>query len=77
MIVIATLTDENKIEFFKFLNGDKSILDLEAFIYSKSELEQQLDSETYLELINLNFREKYNKVELNDLIKNKIIESST
>jgi len=75
MIVIATLTDENKIEFFKFLNGDKSISDLEAFIYSKTELEQQLDSETYLELISLNFRDKCNKAELYDLIMSKIIES--
>lgn len=71
---MKTVSDKNKIEFYKFLNGDKSVEDLENFIYSQPDLEQQLDSETYLNLIKLNFKDKYDKAKLQDLIKNRIIE---
>jgi hypothetical protein len=69
-----TVSYTNKIEFYKFLNGEKSIEDLENFIYSQLDLEQQLGNETYLNLIELNFKDKYDKVKLSDLITNKIIE---
>lgn len=71
---MKTVSDKNKIEFYKFLNGDKSVTDLENFIYSEPDLEQQLDSEIYFNLIELNFKDKYDKAKLPDLIKNRIIE---
>jgi len=71
---MKTVSDNNKIEFYKFLNGNKSVEDLENFIYSQPDLEQQLDSGTYLNLIKLNFKDKYDKAKLQDLIKNRIIE---
>lgn len=71
---MKTLSDNNKIEFYKFLNGDKSVEELEKFIYSQSDLEQQLGSETYLSLIELNFKDKYEKAKLIDIIRNKIID---
>ncbi len=33
--IMTTVSDNNKIEFYKFLNGDKSVVDLEYFIYSQ------------------------------------------
>ena len=71
---MKTVSDNNKIEFYKFLTGEKSIEELENFIYSQPDLEQQLGSEIYLNLVGLNFKDKYDKVKLSDLIKNKIIE---
>ncbi|AXE20121.1 hypothetical protein DR864_21400 [Runella rosea] len=71
---MTTVSDNNKIEFYKFLNGDKSVEDLENFIYSQPDLEQQLGSETYFNLIELNFKDKYNIAKLPDLIKTRIIE---
>lgn len=71
---MTTVSDNNKLEFYKFLNGDKSVEDLENFIYSQPDLEQQLDSETYLNLIELNFKDKYDKAKLPELIITRIIE---
>jgi hypothetical protein len=52
------ISDENKIQFYKYLNGDISVWDLEDFIYKQSDLAQQLDDETYSELISFNYKEK-------------------
>jgi len=71
---MTKLSDENKIEFYKFLNGDISVSDLEKFIYKQSDLERQLDKGTYLELISLDFKDKYVIATLPDFIKKNIIE---
>lgn len=71
---MTKLSDENKIEFYKFLNGSISVPDLEEFIYNHPELEQQLDKGIYLELISLDFKDKYVIATLADYIKKKIIE---
>ncbi len=71
---MTTVSDNYKIEFYKFLNGDKSIEDLENFIYAQPDLELQLGNETYFSLIDLNFKDKYDKAKLPDLIKNRVIE---
>lgn len=55
---MTTITDDNIIEFYKFLNGDTNLLDIETFIYKQPELEQQLDKDIYLELINFDFKDK-------------------
>lgn len=68
---MVTLTEENKIEFFRFLNNDISISELEKFIYSRTELEQQIDNEIYINLISSDFT---NKAKLDNLIKSRIIE---
>jgi len=71
---MKTVSDNNKIEFYKFLNGEKSIEELENFIYSQPDLEQQLGNEIYLNLVELNFKDKYDGAKLLDIIKNRIIE---
>lgn len=71
---MTKLSDENNIEFYKFLNGDISVCDLEKFIYNQSDLEQQLDKDTYLELISLDFKDKHVIAALADFIKKKVVE---
>lgn len=71
---MKTVSDYNKIEFYKFLNGDTSVEELENFIYTDPDLEKQLGSETYLNLIELNFKDKYDRQKLLNLIKNDIID---
>jgi hypothetical protein len=67
------ISDENKIQFYKYLNGDISVLDLEDFIYKQSDLAQQLDDETYSELISFNYKEK-NGNRLQDFLFGQIID---
>ncbi len=69
-----TLTDINKIQFYNFLSGDTSVECIEYFIYSQADLEKQLDSETYLNLIEMNFKDKYIIAKLPEFIKNRIVE---
>ena len=71
---MVKLSDENKIEFYRFLSGDITVSDLEKFIYRQSDLEQQLGKDTYLELISYEFKDKYVNETLPDFIKTKIIE---
>ncbi len=71
---MTKLSDENKMEFYKFLNGEITVSELEKFIYKESDLEQKLDKDTYLELISLDFKDKYVIATLPDFIKKKIIE---
>lgn len=61
-------------EFYKFLNGDIVISEFENFIYKSPDLEQQLNSDTYLELISFDFKDKYVIERLPDFIKEEIIE---
>lgn len=71
---MTTLSDNNKIEFYKFLNGDISIFDLENFIDSSINLDQQLEKDLYFELLSFGFRDKYGSSRLSSLLKEKIID---
>ena len=71
---MTKLSDENKIEFYKFLNGDTTVSDFENFIDKDSDLEQELGKDAYLELISFDFKDKYVIATLPDVIKRKIIE---
>lgn len=71
---MTNLTEDNKIVFFKFLNVEKSIEDLENFIYSQTDIENQLGIDNYYNLIKLNFKDKYDHVKLVELLKTKIID---
>lgn len=62
------MTESNKIEFYKYLNRETSILQFEAFIYTQNTLEQELDKDFYLELIGFNFKDKNSRAQLEDLI---------
>lgn len=70
---VKTTDDSITIEFFKFLNGEISVSDLESFIYHAIDLEKQMDTETYLELISIDFKDKFIITRLSDLIKERII----
>lgn len=71
---MTNLSDTNKVEFYKFLNGKRTVEELRDFIYSQPDLEQQLESEAYLSLIELNFNDKYDRAKLPTLIKNSVVE---
>ncbi|WP_461787756.1 hypothetical protein [Pedobacter sp.] len=62
------MTNENIIEFYKFLNGDTSLLEMETFVYTETDLEQQLNKDIYLELINFNFNDKNSSYQLRQFI---------
>jgi hypothetical protein len=70
---MTLLSHDNEIEFYKFLNGNTTVSELENFIYEHLDLEQQLDRETYLELIALDFKDKYVVATLPDFIKKQVI----
>lgn len=53
---ISNLTKQT---FFRLLNGDMSISDFEQWIYTSGDLlEQELESEIYLELVSFNYKQK-------------------
>ena len=70
---MRTISDDSKIQFYKYLSADNSISDLENFIYKQSDLEQQLGNETYFDLINFNFKDK-NTSKLKDFLLGHIID---
>lgn len=57
-----------QIQFFKVYNNEISIPDFERWLYSKKELEQLLDSDTYIDLISLNFKDRHVKHEMGKII---------
>lgn len=71
---MKNLSDTNKVEFYKFLNGERTVEELRDFIYSQPDLEQQLESAAYFSLIELNFNDKYDRAKLPALIKNSVVE---
>lgn len=70
---MTTITDNNIIEFYKFLNGDINLLDIETFVYKQADLEQQISKEIYLELISFDFKDKNATAELRQFIFNHIV----
>jgi|SRR5690554_230400 len=65
---MTTITDNNIIEFYNFLNGDTNLLDIETFVYEQTDLEQQLGKEIYLELISFDFKDKNASADLRQFI---------
>lgn len=61
-------------KFYSFLNGDTSIIDFEKFIYSKSNLELQLNEKIFFELISFNYKNDIGI--LSNYIKQNIIDES-
>ena len=68
------MTNNSQIEFYKYLNGDISILDIENFVYNQSDLEEQMDAGVYFELIGFNFKDSKSEDQLKRLILDKVIE---
>jgi len=50
-----------QIQFFKVYNNEITIADFENWLYSKKELEQLLNNDTYIDLISLNFKGRHIK----------------
>ena len=65
---MMTITDKNIIEFYKFLNGETSLLEMEAFVYDETDLAQQLSKDIYSELINFDFKDKHSSTRLRNFI---------
>ncbi len=57
-----------QIQFFKVYNNEISIADFEKWLYATKELEQLLNNETYIDLISLNFKNRYVKHEMGKII---------
>ena len=64
----------DKVHFYKFLNGDTSILDFEKQIYSNRNWERQLGEDLYFELINFDFKDKNSTIRIREFILNNIVE---
>jgi hypothetical protein len=69
---MTTLPQDIKERFYKTINGDISIDDFEQWLYADKELEKQLRSEDYLDLISLSFTKSGAKYELWNLLKKHI-----
>lgn len=67
-IMTTTSTDKNLIEFYKFLNGDTTLLEIEIFVYKQPDLEQQVKKNIYLELISFDFKDKNANADLRQFI---------
>lgn len=67
------MTEDNNIKFYDFLEGSITLNDIENFIYSTKSLESQIDSDVYLDLVSLNYKDKYAETTLRDFILKKII----
>lgn len=57
-----------QIQFFKVYNNEITIADFEKWLYSEKELEQLLNSDTYIDLISLNFKDRHVKHEMGKII---------
>lgn len=66
--IMTTITDNNIVEFYKFLNGDINHLDIETFVYKQTDLEEQLGKEIYSELISFDFKDKNVNIDLRQFI---------
>lgn len=66
------LPKDIKIEFFKFLSGEKPVNDFEGWVYAKSDLEAILGQEDYLNLISLDFSKTSNKYEIGKILERHI-----
>lgn len=60
-----TMLPQNiKEQFFKTIKGDISLLDFEQWLYDNKEIEKHLDSDDYLNLISINFKNGRAKYDL-------------
>ncbi len=57
-----------QIQFFKVYINEISVADFEKWLYSKKELEQFLDNDTYFDLISLNYKDRHAKYEMGKII---------
>jgi hypothetical protein len=63
-----TLPADIKQLFFETLNGDKSVLEFESWLYTDKQLESILNSDDYLYLISLGYKNSTAKYDLNILL---------
>lgn len=63
-----------KIQFYKFLNGDLSIPDIENYIVSHPDVEKQIGSQIYPELITFDFNDKNARERLRQFLFQHILE---
>ncbi len=54
--------------FFETLNGDKSVLEFETWLYADKQLEKEINSDDYLDLISLRYKSSTAKHDLNKLL---------
>lgn len=56
---MSIVTEAYKIEFYKFLNGDSSLREIEAFVFEQIDLEQKLGRGIYEELLSFDFQDPW------------------
>lgn len=69
---MTTLPQYIKERFFKTIKGDNSLDDFEQWLYADKKLEKYLNSDDYLDLISLNFKQRGAKYKLWNLLKKHI-----
>ena len=57
---------------YQFFIGERSLTELESWIYSKAELESFIGSENYLELISLDFTKNSTKLDAEKIFRNSV-----
>lgn len=62
---------------YHFLNGQATVKETEAFIYKHKKLEKELGEELYLELVNLDFKDKDIPNKLRAFILERIVDEGT
>jgi len=67
------MRESYKIEFYRFLNGEYQLKDFEELIYSNVDLESQIGSDIYLELVGFDFNDKNSQSRLIEFIFDSII----
>lgn len=60
-------------EFFKYLDKETNVHELEQWIYKQTELEKKIGKENYQFLLEFNYKKKYAQIEIQDFILKNII----
>lgn len=66
------LPNHIKYTFFQAMNGQMDLANFEQWVYSSSDLEQELSKQLYLDLISLNYKQSGAKYELSHLLERHI-----
>jgi hypothetical protein len=64
------MTDSTKIKFYNVLTGKTSLKDFETWIYSDSDLESEIGTSNYMDLVSFGFNDKNANEKINSIIGN-------
>ncbi len=62
--------EETLLKLWRFVNYETEVAEFEQWVYATSELEEQLPSDLYFQLISVPYKDKYEVEKLRDILKN-------